>query len=103
MKPITSPNQTADIVAVKDIDPVHTTSGQAELQKLLNPEPAANLQLMVPPVSSTEASAMAESKPLALAAVDQSHPRKLRRRGRVAALPRLYRDMVNRMLWNGVP
>src|SRR6267142_735195 len=30
-------------------------------------------------------------------------PRKSRRRGRVASLPKLQRDMVNRMLWNGVP
>jgi len=29
--------------------------------------------------------------------------RKIRRHGRVASLPKLQRDMVNRMLWNGVP
>ncbi len=29
--------------------------------------------------------------------------RKIRRKGRVASLPKLQRDMVNRMLWNGVP
>ncbi len=29
--------------------------------------------------------------------------RKYRRHGRVASLPKLQRDMVNRMLWNGVP
>ncbi|MEY2427290.1 MAG: hypothetical protein QOJ40_175 [Verrucomicrobiota bacterium] len=30
-------------------------------------------------------------------------PRKTRRKGRIAALPRLQREMVNRMLWNSVP
>src|SRR5690349_6021957 len=30
-------------------------------------------------------------------------PRKIRRNGRVACLPKVQRYMVNRMLWNGVP
>src|ERR1051325_3168953 len=30
-------------------------------------------------------------------------PRKIRRNGRVACLPKLQRDMVNHMLWNAVP
>ena len=29
--------------------------------------------------------------------------RRIRRHGRVASLPKIQRDMVNRMLWNGVP
>ena len=29
--------------------------------------------------------------------------RKIRRNGRIASLPRIQRDMVNRMLWNAVP
>src|SRR5262245_32060841 len=36
-------------------------------------------------------------------AMSGSPARKSRRRGRVASLPKLQRDMVNRMLWNGVP
>ena len=32
-----------------------------------------------------------------------AHTRKIRRNGRIACLPRVYRDMVNRMLWNAVP
>jgi hypothetical protein len=30
-------------------------------------------------------------------------PRKIRRNGRIASLPKVHRDMVNRMLWNAVP
>lgn len=29
--------------------------------------------------------------------------RRIRRNGRVASLPKIQRDMVNRMIWNGVP
>jgi hypothetical protein len=32
-----------------------------------------------------------------------AQPRKIRRNGRVACLPKLQRDMVNHMLWNAVP
>ncbi len=32
-----------------------------------------------------------------------SSPRKIRRNGRIACLPRIQRDMVNHMLWNAVP
>src|SRR5205823_8533560 len=46
--------------------------------------------------------------PAPCALVAPKHPseggkRKIRRHGRVASLPKLQRDMVNRMLWNGVP
>src|SRR2546430_1886618 len=42
-----------------------------------------------------------ETRPLA--PVSNGQRCKHRRHGRVACLPRVQRDMVNRMLWNGVP
>ena len=42
---------------------------------------------------------MINAKPLPALA----QPRKTRRTGRIASLPKLERDMVNRMIWNGVP
>jgi hypothetical protein len=47
-----------------------------------------------------------DANPLAASSGELSplaHPRKIRRNGRIACLPRVYRDMVNRMLWNAVP
>jgi len=41
------------------------------------------------------------SQPPAISLPDSR--RKIRRNGRIASLPRLQRDMVNRMLWNAVP
>src|SRR6266481_7978799 len=61
-------------------------------------DPAA-LNLIVPPVSSGQAAALIEAKPLP----PPAQPRKIRRNGRVACLPKLQRDMVNRMLRNAVP
>ena len=61
--------------------------------------PLAPLVPISAPVSSTEAAAMINARPLPKLA----QPRKIRRHGRVASLPKLQRDMVNRMLWNGVP
>ncbi len=59
----------------------------------------ATLNLIVPPVSSGQAAALIEAKPLP----PPAQPRKIRRNGRVASLPRIQRDMVNHMLWNAVP
>src|SRR6266436_4069652 len=59
----------------------------------------ATLNLIVPRVSSGQAPALIDAKPLP----PPAQPRKIRRNGRVASLPRLQRDMVNRMLWNAVP
>ncbi len=59
----------------------------------------ATLNLILPPVSSGQAAAIIDAKPLP----PPAQPRKIRRNGRVASLPRLQRDMVNRMLWNAVP
>src|SRR6266542_2823215 len=46
-----------------------------------------------------------DARPVAADALRPAHiaKRKSRRKGRVASLPKLQRDMVNRMLWNGVP
>jgi hypothetical protein len=41
--------------------------------------------------------------PVSPTAVATRPKRRSRRRGRVASLPKIHRDMVNRMLWNGVP
>jgi hypothetical protein len=61
--------------------------------------PLAPLVPISAPVSSTEAAAIINARPLPKPA----QPRKIRRHGRVASLPKLQRDKVNRMLWNGVP
>ena len=58
----------------------------------------SNLSLVAAPVSSSQAAALINAKPLPSPAAR----RKIRRHGRVASLPKLQRDMVNRMLWNGV-
>ena len=42
-----------------------------------------------------------EAEPLSVQLQHRGH--KSRRRGRIAMLPKLQRDMVNRMIWNGVP
>src|SRR5882672_322798 len=63
----------------------------------------ATLNLIVPPVSSGQAAALIDARPLPGPLPPPAQPRKIRRNGRVASLPRLQRDMVNRMLWNAVP
>src|SRR5207253_7413514 len=63
--------------------------------KFKNPQ----LSLITAPVSSKQAAALIEAKPLP----SPAQPRKIRRNGRVASLPRIQRDMVNHMLWNAVP
>jgi len=54
-----------------------------------------------------QALAVIDAQPLTVPSsgrIPPAHPpRKSRRRGRVASLPKIQRDMVNRMLWNGVP
>src|SRR5882672_11750237 len=59
----------------------------------------ATLNLIVPTVASGQSTALIDAKPLP----PPAQPRKIRRNGRVASLPRVQRDMVNRMLWNAVP
>src|SRR5437016_4260596 len=49
--------------------------------------------------SASAVAAIIDSKPLPPSA----QRRKIRRNGRVAGLPRIQRDMINRMLWNAVP
>src|SRR5262245_60309448 len=85
-----------------------TENHRAEVQTL-NDQPStinlpeeASLALVAAPVSSPEATALIESKPLP-APAQTSDRRKIRRHGRVASLPKIERDMVNRMLLNGVP
>ncbi len=51
------------------------------------------------PVACPDAPTLIDAKPLPAPA----QPRKIRRNGRVACLPRIQRDMVNHMLWNAVP
>lgn len=70
-------------------------NGNGSFDRLLNPEPTLALQ----PAVVNQAPAVIDAKPLALTI--QQH--RARRKGRIAALPKIHRDMVNRMLANGVP
>ncbi|MEY2430026.1 MAG: hypothetical protein QOJ40_2911, partial [Verrucomicrobiota bacterium] len=47
----------------------------------------------------SQAAALINARPLP----SQCPKRRIRRNGRVASLPKIQRDMVNRMIWNGVP
>jgi len=77
----------------------------SDLGPALDPQPPSSLNLVVP----SQAVAIIDAKPLtpAVAAPGAMSPatcapRKSRRKGRVASLPKIQRDMVNRMLWNGL-
>ncbi len=52
-------------------------------------------------VPITQAVETIDAQPLS--PISPNAKRKTRRHGRVASLPKIQRDMVNRMLWNGVP
>jgi hypothetical protein len=65
----------------------------ATLDHLMNDRPVLTLQ----PTAHSQPPTFIETKPVA------TQPHKARRKGRVASLPKVQRDMVNRMLWNGVP
>lgn len=69
----------------------------ASLDQLLSAPSPAPLAPVTAPVSSSQAAAMLDARTLSPLA-----KRKLRRNGRVACLPKHARDMVNRMLWNGI-
>jgi hypothetical protein len=62
-------------------------------------QPATNCSIVAAPVSSSEAAAIINTKPLP----PPAKLRKAQRNGHVARLPKLQRDMVNHMLWNAVP
>ena len=72
-------------------------TSNAACSALLNTPPAAPLVPISAPVTSSQAAALIDARPLSPPA-----KRKIRRNGRVASLPKHVRDMVNRMLWNGV-
>jgi hypothetical protein len=74
----------------------------------INPGPALPATLSSAPLipaapaaapNPTESVAVVDAKAVAPGAP----ARKIKRNGRIACLPRLQRDMVNRMLWNAVP
>jgi hypothetical protein len=73
-------------------------SSTASLSNLLNAPPSDVLAPISAPVSSAEDTALVDAKPLSPPA-----KRRIRRNGRVACLPKHARDVVNRMLWNGIP
>src|SRR5689334_1780780 len=77
-----------------------TPSAHPSIQESSNP---SSFALVAPPVSSSEAIALIEARPLAPVPAQPVPRRKHRRHGLVARLPRVQRDMVNRMLWNGIP
>ena len=66
------------------------------MDQLLNPQPTLGLQTTASPLP-----AVVDATPMPPPATTPNY--KSRRRGRVASLPKVPRDMVNRMLWNGVP
>jgi hypothetical protein len=70
--------------------------------ELLPQEKTCNLQLATcnhqPPTIINPAPVVSHPCP-----ADPAPKHKSRRKGRVASLPKLQRDMVNRMLWNGIP
>jgi hypothetical protein len=70
-------------------------AGNGSLAHLLNAQPTLALQ----PTAGSQLPTVVEAQPLPLT----TQQRRARRRGRVAQLPKLHRDLVNRMLSNGVP
>ncbi len=70
-----------------------------DLNQLLNPQPSVTYQLAT--ISHQQSPTIIDARPLSPPATIT--PRKARRKGRIATLPKLHRDTVNRMLWNGVP
>jgi hypothetical protein len=75
----------------------HSLSEGGTLNRLINPQPSINHQLST--IDHQLTPTVIDAKPLP-AAIQH---RKTRRNGRVASLPKLQRDMVNRMIWNSVP
>jgi len=87
------------------LDAPRSTLHTLDLAPALDPRPSA-LNLIASPLSSTQAVALIDAQPLTASGTTSLEPRakiKHRRKGRVASLPKVQRDMVNRMLWNGVP
>ena len=70
-------------------------AGDGALDHLLNAQPTLALQ----PTAVSQLPTVVEAQPLPLRI--QHH--RARRKGRIAQLPKLHRDLVNRMLSNGVP
>ena len=80
-------------------DPAQRSAGQSNLNTLLDSASAARLAMSVQPAGETHVTVV-DASPLPPPA---PVPHKTRRRGRVACLPKTARDMVGRMLTNGVP
>src|SRR5208283_2588875 len=97
-EPTPDPQHTA--LAEPPLDTRHPT-----LDPLISPQPTLTLQpsstldLGLQTLDSPPPPTVIDAKPL----VPALQPHKARRKGRVASLPKLQRDTVNRMLWNGVP
>jgi hypothetical protein len=77
--------------------PADKPAAAEPLDQLLNPQPQPSLSLQpaTPSAPPTVIDAQPVSPPV--------QRRKLRRTGRIASLPKIWRDMVSRMIWNGVP
>src|SRR5262249_9351851 len=77
--------------------------------KNLNSQPesllAKNSQLSITPALALPTEGPPKAALIANPKSNIQNPksRKIRRNGRVASIPKLQRDMVNHMLWNGVP
>lgn len=89
-------------VAVADAQSQPAASG---LNQLVNGQPSSELPVLH---SASGKPLVAPSQPTGAVVEAQTLPppeqrRHIRRNGRIASLPKLYRDMVGRMVWNSVP
>jgi hypothetical protein len=85
---------------IKPIHPHPTTAPAAEPPAGPSPHLTEKTNLGLQPVTPAQPPVVIETQPLPAPAVA---PHKARRRGRVASLPQIHRDLVGRMLANGVP
>src|SRR5438034_385508 len=82
-----------------------TTTAMQNEPNVAFAEPLSSIALLA---KEDQAVAVIDAKPLTPADSGAMSPaphlpHKSRRKGRVASLPKIQRDMVNHMLWNGVP
>ncbi len=76
-----------------------TLEASLNTQKLVAPERSEGGNHQLSTINHQLTATVIDTKPLPAAV----QPHKARRTGRVAGLPKIQRDMVNRMLSNGVP
>jgi hypothetical protein len=92
-----SANTNTATAACPATTPAPDDRSTASLSNLLNTSSSDALVPISARVSSAQVAALIDAKPLSPPA-----KRRIRRNGRVACLPKHARDVVNRMLWNGI-